>query len=114
MKRYHSLCTSPSTKMGLQFPKNMPYLTEVPCIIHLCLIYHLFKISIINFKQVILISEDGVKSFNDISLFIVRQRQHEVSRLTKKKKSATRESQLVSIGIPTICLYHMTLLLFSE
>ena len=34
------------------------------------LTYHLFKISIINIKKVILISGGGVKSFNNISLII--------------------------------------------
>ena len=36
------------------------------------------------------------------------QRQHEVSLITKqnKNKSATRGAELVTIGIPPICLYN--------
>ena len=67
---------------------------------------HIVKINIIYITNIIQISGCSVRSVNYISQLIIRKRHHKIDLITKKI-SATRGTQLVHIGIPTVCLYNL-------
>ena len=67
------------------------------------LTYHTLKINIINVLNIVQISRCSVTQINNISLLIIRKRNHKAPLITNRNKSATRGAHLVPIVIPTTC-----------
>ena len=63
MKLCHWLRTIPSQKMGLQYQKNLLYLTEVK--------WDIYCLPFVQSKVYQISGGGGIKSFNNISLIIV-------------------------------------------